>query len=499
MRLGVRFVPPLLAASAALVAAWPIVGSYFYADDFAHLFEIASFGPWDFLTAPYAGHMYLVRNAVFYASFRFFDMEPAGYFALALATHVVNALLLFALVRRLTGDALLACLGGVLFGASPAVTGTLGWYSVFGHALATAATISALLVVAPRPGETRALAPRAACGAGATMLVASQCFGTGAAVALVFPALVLLLRPATLRRPASLAALGALPLLVLGVWWGMNSLPTRLNPWGVQAASGMAALATDYRHVGLMAAHLIAIGVDGLVLGPAFPRVSYGGAASIAAVGVFGAALAAAFLRGTSPARRALLAFLLAATTCYLAIAAGRAALFSAYVHDRLLHAFVDATRYQYLAQALLAVVVSLVVAELAFPSTRARRVLLGVWILGVLGTAALVRPSIAVYASDRPRVAAALERLEEAVRSRPPGASVCLPIQVVPLLPGFPGSLGLYVLFHRTNELEGRRVYFVSADPDLLALRLVPGRLRGLLLPPDACPPRGDDEAPRP
>ena len=55
----------------------------------------------------------------------------------------------------------------------------------------------------------------------------------------------------------------------------------------------------------------------------------------------------------------------------------------------------------------------------------------------------------------------------------------------------GFPGTVGVFMLFNRDDTLEGRRVYFVSSDPGVLAMREQGGRLGSLLLPADACPPR--------
>ena len=303
----------LLAVAAAVLATWPILGNYFYADDFDHLLELATFGPRDFILAPNAGHMYLVRNAVFYLSFLAFDMEPAGYFTGAVATHGLNALLLFAVIRRLTADALVAGLVAVLFAVSPENPGTLGWYSVYGHALATTATLIALLLVAPAPGVPRPLSRRSAAAAALAMLVASQCFGTGAAVAIVFPAVAFLLRPELLRTPRSAALLAALPLLVLLAWVVMNAIPSRLNPWGAQGARGLALLATDYRVVAFMTAHLLAIGIHTLVLGPAVPLTRYGSPLSIAAVVLFAAAVGGTLLTATRDTRRRMLALGLAA------------------------------------------------------------------------------------------------------------------------------------------------------------------------------------------
>ena len=160
--------------------------------------------------------MLFVRNLVFYVCFAVFGMDARGYFAVVLATHVLASLLVGVVARRLTGNGLVACLAGVLFAVTPANHGTLGWYSASGHALAAVAVLAALLVVVPAPGDESPLAPRMAVFAALAMLAASQSFGTGAAVALVFPIVAVLLRPATLRAPLSRAILAAVPVLVLG-------------------------------------------------------------------------------------------------------------------------------------------------------------------------------------------------------------------------------------------------------------------------------------------
>jgi len=137
-----------IAACAAILANVWILGQFFFADDFANLVEVANFGPGDFIIAPAGGgHMSMLRNVMLYLSFRAFGMDATGYFAIVLVTHVVNVLLLFAVARRLTGSAMLAGFGAVLFAISPTNGGTLGWYAVYGHALSTTCLLAALLLL----------------------------------------------------------------------------------------------------------------------------------------------------------------------------------------------------------------------------------------------------------------------------------------------------------------------------------------------------------------
>jgi hypothetical protein len=50
----------------------------------------------------------------------------------------------------------------------------------------------------------------------------------------------------------------------------------------------------------------------------------------------------------------------------------------------------------------------------------------------------------------------------------------------------GFPGTVGVFVLYRPDDEIDGRRVRFV-ADP--AALKAATGRARTLMVEPDACP----------
>ena len=82
--------------------------------------------------------------------------------------------------------------------------------------------------------------------------------------------------------------------------------------------------------------------------------------------------------------------------------------------------------------------------------------------------------------------------RLETAIRSSPPGTTVCLPVELAAIASGYPGLLGVFVLYHPTDDVEGRRIRFVSSDPKVLALRETSARLRALIVPEGACPTSG-------
>jgi hypothetical protein len=486
---------PVVAALAAVAASWPILGIYFFGDDFEHLFDFANFGLLDSIVLPHSGHMYLVRNAIFYALFRLFGMWPTGFFAVALAVHVINVLLLFALVRRLTGNSRLACVGAVLFGVSPANPGTLGWVSVHGHALAATFTLAALLLLVPREADVAPPTVGAAAGAAGCVLAASQCFGTAIAVALTLPALAVLLRPSILRAPAAAALLCAVPVLTVIAMWVIYPQQSRVNP-SATLGSGLPLwmrFAADFRHVVPTAGHLLVVGAVSLVLGAAYPLTRYPDAIAIGTAAVLAAGVSGALIWGSWKDRRALVALLAVALGGYFAVAAGRATIYAALGSpDVLLRVYADALRYHYLAQAALAAVVCLVLAETGRHvswSSRTTTLLFCAWGVWTVATGILLRPAIDRKDGVRAAVTGVLGRIADEVRQHPVGATVCVPNAPAPLTVGFPGSVGIFMLYHPEDELEGRRVVFVSSDPWVLRLREVGGRLPRLVVPPGGCP----------
>jgi len=256
-------------------------------------------------------------------------------------------------------------------------------------------------------------------------------------------------------------------------------------------------LATNYRQVAVMTAHLFGIGIQTLVAGPVIALARYGEPGSLAVLALFVAGLAAALVVGPRATRRLLVAFLLATLACYVTVAAGRAALYAAYAHENFVHAITDATRYHYLAQAFLALALCILVDDLArrVPWTLpggvpAARGLVAAWLVWAVTTGLLLQPPVDHFESERALVVRVRERIDGAIENVPRGSTLCLPIEPAALAFGFPGSAGVFLLLHDENTVAGRQVYFTSSDPKTLASRAAGGRMEKLLLPASACPP---------
>jgi hypothetical protein len=260
-------------------------------------------------------------------------------------------------------------------------------------------------------------------------------------------------------------------------------------------------------------ANLASYGLASLALGPFFtfieghipvgPLRGLAGADILPAVHGLGlvlvVALSLAFARAGAARRGQMAAFALLAACAYGAIGLGRAPFM---VDENLDMQFMTtATRYHYLGQLGVALLLGLAAAE--FANARSLRRLpawLGPVLLGVGIPLAL--PS---YASSARALDPLLDRrwldgvnrvmteLQETVRAAPPGSPVYVPHRryggyVFVSREEFPDWAALFVMTHREDTLEGRRVYFVETDAQLVQKfrEGSNGRIKGLLVTVD-------------
>jgi hypothetical protein len=121
-------------------------------------------------------------------------------------------------------------------------------------------------------------------------------------------------------------------------------------------------------------------------------------------------------------------------------------------------------------------------------------------WLVCVAASRVLWPPPFERFQILRDRVRFFRGMIEGKIRSAAPGSAACVPNQAVDLSAGFPGFVGIFMLYHRDDAFEGRRVYFTTSDPKVLALRIPGSRTKDLLLPDGQCPPApgpGDTPAP--
>jgi hypothetical protein len=124
-----------LSLAVVLIANIHILFTLFLSDDFLHLYQIANWNPLEFIFSSIGGHLYIVRNLIFYCMFKLFGMNSVAFFSIVLLTHLGCSYILYKIIYLLTGKATLAAAGLIIWGISPANYPALSWYSAYGHLL----------------------------------------------------------------------------------------------------------------------------------------------------------------------------------------------------------------------------------------------------------------------------------------------------------------------------------------------------------------------------
>jgi len=483
-------VPALLAA--AVYRELPRL--YFFADDFACLFRMANEGVLRFLVQPFGGHVLVVRNLAMYVCWRLFGLDAAGWGWVMLLTHTVNVALLARVVLRLTSRPFLAAFTAGLWGTSPVNAGALGWYAVYGQVLGTTVLLLLLDGVIASAGHATTATAVGWC---ALALAGATCFGTGIAVAIVFPLVAVLLAPG-LRGTRAGRVLLALPAATVALYAGLLGLAARVGPPSMDQAI---LFATFYRRPGAtiaMFVDLVGFGMTSTVLsfatvGRTFPGVlTVLGALGYVAVVALGAA-------GDRRHRRTIAAALLVAGAVYALVATGRAATYANFGRD--LAAAAAVARYHYLAGVPLVLALGVAVDALAAMPRAGRLVVGGVvaWMLFLAVAWARTDWRLELREAPRRWVATTLATIDASVDAAPPGGTVVVENRPAPpevlgvVLPraAFPGAAALFVVAHPADEVRGRRVRFVERNAAAWAQsRASGGRLDALLAGPEDAPP---------
>src|SRR5262249_44585050 len=336
--------------------------------------------------------------------------------------HALNTALLYQVIRRFAASVALASFGATLWGSSPVLEGALGWYAVYGQVLLTAIVLGVLSSLGHRIAVGAPVSTRTAvCWAGLCVM-GTLCFGTGPGVAMAFPLVVALALPRRQLPVRSFVVLlagaaASYALYRLVITYSFDASGPGAELFSVTGAVG--ALPT----VLTFAAHLFGFGAA--ALGFDFVGASQRYPAWMQAVGGVTLTLLVAIggLCGSGAARRRMLALVLLAAAAYGTIAAGRAGLFVAsHIPPRIAPL---GSRYQYLALAVIAVLVCTALAQVADRGRTASAVVLGTaTVLTAVRIAVLaIRPfPIDHWNVQRAETTAMLEEIHQRIASTPPG-----------------------------------------------------------------------------
>jgi hypothetical protein len=476
-RAGARALWPGAAIALTALAYWFVPGAYFWADDFLNLYEIANRGGAEFVLRMHGGHLLLTRNALFLLSAHTFGTNPAGYFWLALLTHLLNAFLVFLVIRNVTGSPRVACFGAALWGTLPSDEAALTWYSAYGHVLAGTFLLAVLsgLTRAARSGGAARTAPLLWA---ALLLGAATSFGVGLGVALAMPVVAWLLLAPSPTRTRTVVAFALVAAAVPFLYVGTQRLYVSRYGGPLPFPILIAGLAYWTQHLRLLA-DLLAVATAYVIAGPFNLAAGYPGPVADGAVALYALVVVGGLAFASGARRRQLAALLVFAVAAYGIIAAGRG-MFRTPANG----AWMAITpRFHYVGTVPLAVALCLALATLAQRfglgprlATSALLAWIAVSVLVSARGTIVTRRSPGLVA--RTETARALADIRAAIDAAPPGDAVYLdnrPFRGVgPMLVRapqlFPGWAGLFTIFFPANVVDGRRVFFVDPNPEVIA-----------------------------
>lgn len=472
----------------------PITRNYFFADDFLNLYNIVNLDPVEYLLTPHGGHILIARNAWFWSCFQAFGPKPAGYFWVALLTHLANVFLLFLVVRRFTGSERLACFGAALWGVSPVHEGTLGWYAVYGQAFAATMMLCILLGAARSRSENRPPARRTLALWYVFALIGCTSFGVSIGVAMVLPFALALLLPRSPGRPPWRLPLLSLVIVVPALYLGVHRLYAALSGKELLTGALVDAYVRHWQAVFPMLLHLSVGGIVELSLGFIHEPRWRGGWLSLLVFGLWTWGAIRVLRRGTKDERAELLAFLALLIGCYGMVAVGRASIYdSASPFGVGVQVAAGAPRYHYAATVPLTLILCLILSQIRLPGpsgARAARVALASWLGLAVAAWMSTAPWIDHHPASRRETREVLAAIRERVRSTPPGSDVRIPNRrfqdVGPLVPNtmFPGWAALFTIYFPSGAIDGRRVYFLEREPRVIDETRRGRRIAQVLLP---------------
>jgi hypothetical protein len=308
-------------------------------------------------------------------------------------------------------------------------------------------------------------------------LVAATSFGTGTGIAAMLPFALFLLLPAPppngrWRRLPLASLVLVTPLLYVGL------LAAYEYVWGVDLGRGsFLANVVVYSPIIVGAAlKLAAFGLARLLLGVWVPTWSFLWLAYLASAALLAGVLYAS--RKSPGSYRQFLAWLILLLSGYLAVAIGRGAY--AFVADS--DFLGRAPHYHYSGTVFLTILVCAVLARV--PRQRAAltapvgATLLLLWYGVTLATYATLGPPIEHHTKSREGTDKALAQLRAAIRRVPQGQPVYIKNRafegqsnwVIPVT-SFPRLAAAFCIYFPENVVEGRRVYFIESNPQVLAL----------------------------
>jgi hypothetical protein len=466
-----------------LFVHFQVLFSGFLYDDFTHLYSLSNLPFLDAVRISAGGHLFYTSKTVMWMVKSLFGATPFPFMLLGLMIHLASVRLLFEIISLSTGKDSLAAFGAALWGMSPYAVGTLGWVSVHGQAYATAAILWVLLDIVRSSKTSIVLSNSILIRHAFLFLVATTSFGTGLASVVVFPLVIALWNPLPAQRIRLVAFYSFLTFAIIALYvLSMGAPGESVDKLSNVLSGGFGQLS---KSLGAFA-ELLSIGFSALIWGPLIvgkiALVQEDSLSSVAPKIALVLALPLIVLGGIASdnsERRRIFALFLLPCAAYGLIAYARSGGWFA-IHT-------EAHRYHYLAPAILAIILCLILSTLMdrLPERLLRygRPAFFIW-LGLVIVPYHLGPVPAVkepqllrqykqYKESMRTIEAALEkstdRAEIYIVNKP------YKVYVWGYTPQhFPGLAALFVMNYPNNTVDGKRVYFLEESAKIVQMAQV-------------------------
>lgn len=461
----------LVPVVASAIVYYPITRNYFREDDFVNLYFIHNYSLQRFLITVWAGHALVVRNIIWWILHAFVGVRPEPYFNLAFLTHLAAVGVLFEAFRRLSRDAIAACVTACLWGTAAVHQEAIGWFSVYGQLLAVVVLAWMLLRLADvRSGG--AFGARSVVVCGVLVLVVATSFGVGLGIAFGLPVIVAVLLPPSPNRRRVIAAFAVIAVLALLLYSSLIRLS-----WALYGPFPYLSIFAAFGYPTALVKFFALLAANGIVALHAGPFTGYFaelGKAWWVLISVWIALVLTISIRVPISDRRVIGAGLLLAAACYAAIAMGRAPFFAKGI------GFEREARYQYAATVGFALV-DVVIVAWAGARVRLPAVFQLATAVAVGAVLAICErrfaPPINDHTNERRETESVIATIHSLVANSPPGSDVYIenkrffavgPVIGTAGMPLFPGWAAVFATFFPDDTVDGRRVYFIS-DPAIV------------------------------
>jgi hypothetical protein len=178
-------VVPIIAAFATFL---PVLRYPLVYDEFIHLYNLVNFGPAELLLNPHGGHLSFVGNLIYYPLYELGGVREPIYYGVLFLTHLLNVALCYNVIQRFTGRPVVAAVGATAWGCAAVNLGAVGWFAFYGEVILATVCLLLLrdLVRLASQGSSPSLWAKVRWGF--LMVAACGSFGYGLIIAATFPA-----------------------------------------------------------------------------------------------------------------------------------------------------------------------------------------------------------------------------------------------------------------------------------------------------------------------